>query len=267
MRESSGTATFNMKDDIGEADASIKVTSDVPVIPERSMYTKDPSGGYREGTCSIGTTAPAKDYYLAEGTTGWGFTTYVLVQNPNAAEANVQLVCDTQEGPVELPWFKMGPNTRKTVRLNDLLPGTDCSIEVHADSPIIAERSMLWSDARFAGQGMHDSIGTPAPQMTWYLPSGQLDGGETWVCVQNPNPGAVTVEVTYLRVAGSGSDNVTFTEEIPAGSRKTYNMAEKIPGVPAAVMVKSMDGARPIIVEGSSYFNGRMSGCNSIGMF
>jgi hypothetical protein len=25
---------------------------------------------------------------------------------------------------------------------------------------------MLWSDARFAGQGMHDSIGTPAPQMT-----------------------------------------------------------------------------------------------------
>jgi hypothetical protein len=266
MRESSGTATFNRKDDIGEADASIKVTSDVPVIPERSMYTKDPSGGYREGTCSIGTTAPAKDYYLAEGTTGWGFTTYVLVQNPNAAEANVQLVCDTQEGPVELPWFKMGPNTRKTVRLNDLLPGTDCSVEVHADSPIIAERSMLWSDQRFPGQGMHDSIGAAEPEMTWYLPSGQF-GAETWVCVQNPNPGAVTVEVTYMRMAGSGEPNVTFTEEIPAGSRKTYNMADKIPGVPAAVMVKSKDGARPIIVEGSSYYNGRMSGSNSIGMF
>jgi hypothetical protein len=27
------------------------------------------------------------------------------------------------------------------------------------------------------------------------------------------------------------------------------------------------NGERPIIVEGSSYFNGRMAGCNSIGMF
>ena len=35
------------------------------------------------GHDSIGTTRPATDYYLAEGTTDWGFTTYVLVQNPN----------------------------------------------------------------------------------------------------------------------------------------------------------------------------------------
>jgi len=27
---------------------------------------------------------PSPDYYLAEGTTDYGFTTYVLVQNPNA---------------------------------------------------------------------------------------------------------------------------------------------------------------------------------------
>ena len=50
----------------GQADASIKVTSDVPVVAERSMYRNN----RREGSCSIGATTPATDYYLAEGATG-----------------------------------------------------------------------------------------------------------------------------------------------------------------------------------------------------
>ena len=75
-------STFSMKEDIGVHDASIKVTSDQPVIPERSMYTHV-KGTLREGSCSTGTTSPAQDYFLAEGSTAWGFKTYVLVQNPN----------------------------------------------------------------------------------------------------------------------------------------------------------------------------------------
>lgn len=40
--------------------------------------------GLREGSCSIGATTPAPDFFLAEGATGYdvGFTTYVLVRNP-----------------------------------------------------------------------------------------------------------------------------------------------------------------------------------------
>jgi len=57
--------SFNIANDIGSHDASIKVVSNVPVIPERAMYRNDK----REGHDSIGTTSPAKDYYLAEGTT------------------------------------------------------------------------------------------------------------------------------------------------------------------------------------------------------
>jgi len=73
--------SFNMADDIGAADASIKVVSNVPVIPERAMYRNN----RREGHDSIGTTTPAPDYYLAEGTTAWGFSTYVLIQNRTRA--------------------------------------------------------------------------------------------------------------------------------------------------------------------------------------
>ncbi|MBU1670583.1 MAG: hypothetical protein KKF41_16015 [Actinobacteria bacterium] len=63
--------TISMEEDIGRADASMKVESDVPVIPERAMYRDD----RRMGHDSIGMTTPASRYCLAEGTTAWGFLT------------------------------------------------------------------------------------------------------------------------------------------------------------------------------------------------
>ncbi|HEY5531379.1 MAG TPA: hypothetical protein VIK22_05205 [Candidatus Anoxymicrobiaceae bacterium] len=83
----SSRSTFNMADDIGQKNASIEVSSDVPVIPERAMYRNN----RREGQDSVGTTTPASDFYLAEGSTAWGFTTWVLVQNPNAAPSLIMI--------------------------------------------------------------------------------------------------------------------------------------------------------------------------------
>ena len=47
-------ATFDMSKDIGNKDASIKVESDLPVIPERAMYRNN----RREGHDSIGMSSP-----------------------------------------------------------------------------------------------------------------------------------------------------------------------------------------------------------------
>ncbi len=171
--------TFNMADDIGAKDASIEVTSDQPVIPERSMYThwNSPETGAlvrREGHDSIGTTAPATDYYLAEGTTAWGFTTYVLVQNPNSQPANVTLTYHTVSGPVSDPSFTMPPHSRKTVRVNDTHPNLDLSTWVHGDRPIIAERAMYWGGSSASGEACHDSIGMASPPHH-LLPAGRTD--------------------------------------------------------------------------------------------
>ena len=76
-----------METDIGAKNASIKVASSIPVIPERAMYRNNK----REGHDSIGTTTPASDYFLAEGTTAWGFTTWVLIQNPASSASNVTI--------------------------------------------------------------------------------------------------------------------------------------------------------------------------------
>ncbi|MHB8896153.1 MAG: beta strand repeat-containing protein, partial [Candidatus Geothermincolia bacterium] len=255
----SSRASFNMESDVGKKDASIKVVSDVPVIPERAMYRND----RREGHDSIGTTSPAADYYLAEGTTDWGFTTYVLVQNPNNEPVDVTVTYMTsKQGAKAQPTFTMPANSRKTIRVNDVLPGNDLSTLVHGSRPIIAERAMYWDNG--TGEACHDSIGMSAAHSVFYLPDGQTsEGWETWTLVQNPNGAAVTVEITYMTPTGAG--NVTFTDSVPANSRKTYGMGDKLASGRAAVMVVSKTSGAKIIAERAMYFNGRGVGTDTIG--
>jgi YVTN family beta-propeller protein len=253
-------ATYNMASDIGSHDSSIKVTSDIPVIAERSMYRNS----RREGTCSIGATTPAADYFLAEGTTDWGFTTYVLVQNPNDAAANVTVTYMTGAGPQPQAPFSMPANSRKTIRVNDVVPSKDLSTQVHADKPIIAERAMYWGADKPLGEASHDSIGMDSPHMTFYLPDGQTtEGRETWTLVQNPNAEAVTVEISYLTPTGAG--NKVFTDTVPANSRKTYSMAEGGINGRAAIMVTSTTAGKKIMVERAMYWNSRGAGTDTIG--
>jgi hypothetical protein len=253
--------TFNMADDIGQKDASIKVEGNIPVIPERAMYRNN----RREGHDSIGTTSPASDFYLAEGATGYnvGYITYVLVQNPQGTPTDVTITYLTGSGQVAGPSFKMDPNSRKTVRLNDQLPpNTDVSTTVHGSQPIIAERAMYWDNG--TGEACHDSVGMAMAHKTFYLPDGQTsDGRETWTLVQNPNSTPVTVEISYLTPTGTG--NVVFQDTVPANSRMTYNMVDKGISGRAAVMVTSKTSGKKIMVERAMYWNNRGAGTDTIG--
>jgi hypothetical protein len=260
--EPGSRASFNMETDIGQADASIKVESDQPIIPERAMYRNN----RREGHDSIGTTSPARDYYLAEGTTDWGFTTYVLVQNPNNAANTVNVTCMTPGGAVPLAPLTVPANSRRTIRLNDALPGKDVSTHVSGSLPLIAERAMYWGTGGPMGEACHDSIGMSAPHSVCYMPDGETQNGyETWTLVQNPNSVPVTVEVTYMSPSGTG--NVTFTDSVAANSRRSYNMADKVPSGRASVMVRSKTTGKKIMCERAMYWNSRGAGTDTIGGF
>jgi len=254
-------ASFNVETDIGQADTSIKVESNRPIIPERAMYRNS----RREGHDSIGTTAPASDYYLAEGTTGYGFTTYVLVQNPNDASAEVTMTYMTGSGPKPQAPFTMGPNSRKTIRVNDVpgMANTDFSTQVHGTSDIIAERAMYWGAGTALGEACHDSIGMAAPHVSFNLPDGQTSNGrQTYTLVQNPNPVPVNVEITYMPASGS---DISWTESVPANARKTFNMAKKEIDGRASVRVACTTAGKKIMVERAMYWNGKGAGTDTIG--
>jgi alpha-tubulin suppressor-like RCC1 family protein len=254
--------SYSMATDIGARNASILVQADVPVIPERSMYRNN----RREGHDSIGTTTPAKSYYLAEGTTSWGFTTYVLVQNPNEQAASVKLTYMTDKGPVPQAPFTMPPQSRQTVRVNDAMPGKDFSTKVEADVPVIAERAMYWGSGTPLGEACHDSIGLAAPHDEFYLPDGETDQGyETYTLVGNPNASDVQVKISYL--TPEGNHTLSFTATVPANSRATFNMADKVPSGRAAVMVETLTAGKKVLVERSMYWNSRGAGTNTIGCY
>ena len=258
-------ATCSMAEDLeARVDASIEVTSDIPVIAERSMYRDN----RREGSCSLGATAPAGDFYLAEGATGYdvGYTTYILVQNPGGTANDVSLAWQTREGLVAGPSFTMKPRTRATVRANDYLPsGSDVSTRVHGSAPLVAERAMYWNNG--AGEAFHASVGLRGPHPRFYLPDGQTSGGrETWTLVQNPNPASVTVRVTYL--PEGGGTPFSFTDVIAGESRATYDMSKGLDAdARASIVVESLDAARPVMCERAMYMNSRGAGTGTIGGF
>jgi photosystem II stability/assembly factor-like uncharacterized protein len=254
--------SFSMVTDIGQQDASIEVQSPVPVIAERAMYRNS----RREGHDSIGTTAPASDFYLAEGTTAWGFTTYVLIQNPQNSTTDVTVTYMTPAGPKPQPVIHVPANSRKTVRVNDIagVSNTDLSTRVHGSQPIIAERAMYWGAGGALGEACHDSIGMSSTHATFYMPDGQTsEGRETYTLVQNPNSQQVTVELSYLTPTGTG--NVTWSEALAPNSRVTFNMVDKGIAGRAAVRVSSKTAGKGVMCERAMYWNSRGAGTDTIG--
>lgn len=253
--------TFSMASDIGEKDASILVSSDRDIIAERSMFRN----ARREGHGSIGAQEPNQDFYLAEGTIGWGYTTYILIQNPQGNTNDIAVTYMTPAGTKEEA-FQMPPNSRKTINVNEKhpdLPHPDFSTRVHGSQPIIAERAMYWGNGLW--ERCHDSIGLAAPHNTFYLPGGWADFEvETWTLVQNPNGSPVTVLVSYLP---EGGGQVTeFTDEIPANSRRSYRMADYVEGG-YGVIVNSTEPSKPVMAETASYLVEPKCGSCTIGGF
>ena len=71
------------------------------------------------------------------------------------------------------------------------------------------------------------------------------------------------MRITYLPQGGGTPKS--FTDEIAAGTRSTYNMADKMASGRASILVQSLDGARPVIVERAMYWNSRGAGTDTIG--
>ncbi|MBU1671740.1 MAG: IPT/TIG domain-containing protein [Actinobacteria bacterium] len=267
--------SYSMAEDMGAVDASIRVNCELPVIPERSMYRNS----RREGHCSIGTTLPAHGYYLAmagrglshdcylaEGSTDWGFTTYLLVQNPNDDPASVDVTYMLADGAMPQEVFVMPPRSRKTIKVNDVLPNRDFAIHVHGSIPVAAERSMYWGGGTALGEATHDTIGMTDIHNTFFFPDGEVsDGRETFTCLMNPNQSPVVVEVSYL--GSDGKVLASFLDTLMPLTRQTYDMADRLVVGRASVLVRVTTPGMRIMAERAMYWNNRGAGTCTIGGF
>src|SRR5690606_4438414 len=84
----------------------------VPIIAERAMYLDQPGRPLGAGHESAGVTAPATQWFLAEGATGPYFDLFVLLANPNAQDATVDVNFLLPNGTVVPKSYVIAGNSR-----------------------------------------------------------------------------------------------------------------------------------------------------------
>lgn len=232
---------------VPDAAISTRVDSDLPVVVERSMYYG------HDGHNTPGVNGPSHTWYLAEGYTGPGTDTWVLVMNPNPAPANATVTFMKEDGSQVERKYTLAPTSRLSIYANEIVPNASFATRVTADQPVVVER------AGYFGQGGgHGGMGSTYTSRSWYLPEG-FTGHSTWVLLMNPNPQAARATVTFMLDDGR---NVSRTYNMRPTSRTTVNVNEILPGNTAFGTLVTAD--QPVTAERASYWDSSRSGHSSV---
>lgn len=272
-----GRASVSVSDtlaDCYQVGSRINVKSGDPVVAERAMYWNDRSGAH----ATIGLKEGSSESYLAEGSTAFGFETWILVQNAGNEEAEVSVAFMTESGERQGPEIDLNPGTRYTLNVAEILPNEPgVSTLISSDKPVVAERAM-YRDGRTSG---HNSISVNKPFFKWSLAEGCVGHGfETWVLIQNPmSHQEAKLGITFVTDVGNF---VKSGAAIDASSRKTFNVRAEVEALidkleipdDAKQKMKSdlsdvstfVNSNSPVIVERAMYRNNNVTATDSIGV-
>jgi len=238
---------------------STQVTSTAPIAVERSMYfsnTRVWNGGHEAAAVP----RPLTSWYVAEGATGSFFTTFLLLANPNGSPTTATIRYLLPGGQVVTRTQDLPAQSRTTIVVNNVIPASDVSMQVTAPQPIIVERAMYWPGNNWSEA--HASAGIAATGVEWALAEGEIGGSrgfQTYILLANPNAGAATARLRFLRENGTSFVTPNFT--VPGNSRVTRSAGEfmgtgqLVDGEKFGVVIESLNGV-PIAVEHAIYWNG-----------
>lgn len=245
--------TVDTVTELGAAEFSIQVESGAPgIVAERAVYY----GSRRCGTETIGCPKPSTSWFLSEGSTDWGFETWLLIGRPGTGDATVTATYRKGNGETVQRVYPVKAGSRFTVDLATEVGTADVSTQVVSDVPVVCERAMYWN-GRTAG---HCTIGSPGSSLTWYLAEGCTDYGfETWLLLDNPWDTEIGAQLMFLKEDGT---SVPFSVSLPAHTRVSLDASSYVPG---ASFSTEITAERPVMCERAMYWSGRSGGTGSIG--
>lgn len=131
----------------------IKVTADIPIIAERSVFFgNEPRGAYS----AQGATALATAWHLAEGQTLAPFDEIITILNPQGTTMSVHINFLLENGQVIGRDFTVGANSKLEIQVDNFLAGAN-SASITTSLPSVVERTMfIFKQGRI---GAHDTIG------------------------------------------------------------------------------------------------------------
>lgn len=212
-----------------EVSAVIEVQNDVPLIVERAMYLDRGGQLFGAGHNSAGVTAPATNWFLAEGATGTYFDMFVLLANPTDQTALVTVdYLRVADAPLQKTYavparsrFNIWVDQEEFVGLGTALADAAFSMALTSTNgtPIIVERSMWWPGTSPTWHEAHNSPGATATGTRWAIAAGNhrpSEGRETYILVANTSDVPASIEARFAFGNGhSGFDTLT----VPPKSR------------------------------------------------
>jgi hypothetical protein len=229
------------------------VASDLPIVAERVMTFGAGAHG------ATGVTAPRTSWYLAEGFTGNGFTTWLLLANPNFTATQATVTFFKEDGTTTTRTFTVNARSRLNVYLNPILPNIAFAMRVIASQPIIAERAMYFGPSN--ARGGHNAEAALEPARRWYLAEGSTQGAfSAYILLLNPNHVAANVTVRFFKEDGA---TLTRTYSVAPTSRFTIWANQHLVNVAFSTEVVA---DQPIVVERAMYFNNFSGGTAALGI-
>jgi hypothetical protein len=239
------------------------VDSTQSIIAERAMYFGSTPGQlWSGGHESPGVTAASYNWYFSEGAMGSFFDTFVLLMNPNDTATDVELTYRPEGGAPIVKHKLLGAKQRLTVNLEQedaLLAVGSAGTEIHADQPIVAERSMYWAggDAQPWTEA-HNSFGVRFPAFSWMLAEGRVGGPEqfhTYILLASTTDTPTTVRLTFLRE--NGLPVLKKDVNLTPNGRVTFDVSTEMPELQNesfSTVVRTWGGAS-FTVERSMYWS------------
>ena len=184
-------------------------------------------------------TVGATTWYFAEGYTATGFDEYLTIQNPNATAAQIAITYFLNGAPTVTKNINVPANSRYTVAVHEPAEGVgrnggagwqvSAKLVVTNGIGVVVERPMYFTYLG-AITGGHNVLGATAPRQTWLFAEGYTGTGfDEYLTIQNPNPAAAPVKITYF--LGGGQAPVVKDINVPANSRYTVTVHDAAEGV------------------------------------
>jgi hypothetical protein len=264
--------------ELAGTDVSASITATAPILVERAMYRSIDGQPFAAGHASAGVTAASTSWFLAEGATGDFFDLFILLANPNATAAQVE-VRYFIFGQVMTMLYTVAAESRRTIYVDGenvgeiglaLAPGPiSCAITVTNGVPIVVERSMWFPGPAISPQfwtEAHNSPGATGAATRWVLADGESGGprdAQTFVLIANTSATAGRVRVTALRDTPTAPQGPapapTLVVDVPPNSRTTIPMQSVagLAGTRFGVLVESVETTplAQLVVERAMYWN------------
>lgn len=247
-----GRADLVINDLFNDTDTvPVIVESNAPILVERYMdFTSDIS-------MTIGVRQPSRVWYFGEGATDATNRTFLVLFNPQAAEAQVTLSYIRDDGLVNTPQRVSIPaGERRVIVVGDQLNGARFGMRVIANRPIVAERTMIFGpDSSLDSGGVHTTAGVSELSRRWYFAEGTTEQPfKMNIMVLNPNNQTANVAVTFMTSDGT---SLTRRYAVPATTRLAINVNDVVPQLGVATTV---DADRPIMAERTISWNDGRAG-------